>query len=516
MPGEITTIVGANGAGKSALGYWLDAHSSGVAKRLVAHRRLWFPNAGPDLSPAQRERTGSNIQTWNRQEESRFLDHADAQRAGIVLFDLLAKLNAENARMVAIFREGATPARVESEIGLPILDRLNVILQRAGLAVTLLLTDKQTFDTVNARSRVAYPINRMSDGEKSAVLLAGEIISSPPARVFIIDEPERHLHRSISAGLVDAVIADRPDCHFVVLTHDLDLASTLSRRPGQTLTLAGCDWTGEAPTGWDLKEVDPDSNLPESARRAILGGRRELLFAEGEAHSLDKSLYELLFPALSVFPAGGADQVIKAVTGLRSSADHHWVNAYGVVDGDGRDEAERASLLRRGIVSLRVSEVENLYYSDDALRSVAMARAELVGGSADTLYERARALALDVLADNATLDRLAGGLALAALRRTMVDSIPSKFGGQQDPIEVQIPSPYPEIRGKLENMAVERDYPGLLALLPVRDTALPSRVSTMLGFQRPADYEAAVRVRVARERELAESLRNAIGALPPL
>lgn len=198
----------------------------GLAKRLIAHRKLWFPNAGPDLSPAQREQTRKNIQTWNISEDSRFLDHADAQRAGIVLFDLLAKLNAENAQMVSRYRSGASSEEVSAEFGLPILDRLNVILRDAALEVELCLTDAQTFDAVNRLSGATYPINRMSDGEKSAVLLAAEIISSPEGRIFIIDEPERHLHRSISAALVEGVIADRPDCHFVVVTHDLDLAAT--------------------------------------------------------------------------------------------------------------------------------------------------------------------------------------------------------------------------------------------------------------------------------------------------
>lgn len=511
MPGEITTIVGANGAGKSALGYWMDRNSGGVAKRLIAHRRLWFPNAGPDLSSAQREQTGKNIQTWSISEDSRFLDHADSQRAGIVLFDLLAKLNAENARMVSIFRQGATPDDVTTELGPPILERLNAILQKSGLEVTLGLTDAQTFDALNERAGATYPINRMSDGEKSAVLLAAEIISGPEGRVFIIDEPERHLHRSISAGLVDAIIADRSDCHFVVLTHDLDLAATLSLRPGRTLSLASCQWAGVTPSGWDLAEVDPEGNLPDKAKLAILGGRRNLLFVEGENDSLDKGLYELLFAAHLVFPAGGADEVIRAVTGLRSSTDHHWVNAYGVVDGDGRSDEERASLQRRGILPLRVNEVENLYYLEDVLRGVAAARAELVGDSTETLYEAARAVALDTMCDEQTLDRLGSNLAVAALRRTIVNSIPAKIDDKEDPIELGIPSPYPRIRNELKRLADERDYSGLLALLPVRDTALPSRVSTSLGFQRLADYEAAARVRIGRTPELAESLRGEIG-----
>lgn len=514
LPGQITTIVGANGSGKSALGYWLDTHSMGLAKRLIAHRKLWFPNAGPDLSPAQREQTGKNLQTWNNSEDSRFLDHADTQRAGIVLFDLLAKWNTENARMVSLYRSGASSEEVSAEFGLPIVDRLNEILRDAGLEVMLSVTDAQTFNAVHRTSGATYAINRMSDGEKSAVLLAAEVISSPEGRIFIIDEPERHLHRSISAGLVDGVIADRPDCHFVVLTHDLDLAATLSLRPGRTLSLAACSWNGMIASGWDLVDVDPGGNLPESARVAILGGRRDLLFVEGDDHSLDKRLYGILFPKLALFSSGGADQVIRAVTGLRNSADHHWVNANGVVDGDGRDDDERASLMQRGIKPLPVSEVENLYYLDAVLGSVAVARAELLGGSAEDLHHAAREAALDSLCEEATLNRLAGNLAVSALRRTFVNSIPTKVDEKADPVEISISSPYPSIRATLAGLADGRDYDGLVALLPVRDTALPSRVTTTLGFHRREDYETAVRVRLVKDPALAQRVQDLIGPLP--
>jgi hypothetical protein len=94
----------------------------------------------------------------------------------------------------------------------------------------------------------------------------------------IIDEPERHLHRLISAGLVKAIIADRPDAHFVILTHDLKLATALGGENGQIYSLMGCNWEGRRGVGWDLFPVDAPDDIPESARLAILGGRRELLF----------------------------------------------------------------------------------------------------------------------------------------------------------------------------------------------------------------------------------------------
>jgi ABC-type cobalamin/Fe3+-siderophores transport system ATPase subunit len=90
------------------------------------------------------------------------------------------------------------------------------------------------------------------DGEKSALLLAGEVLTTPEGAICIIDEPERHLHRSISAGLVKAIIAERSDAHFVVLTHDLELAAVLGDGNGQIYSLIGCSWAGQSGVGWEL------------------------------------------------------------------------------------------------------------------------------------------------------------------------------------------------------------------------------------------------------------------------
>lgn len=72
--GRTTTIVGSNGAGKSALGLWIDQNSGDFSRvrRLIAHRRLWFQHAGPEISPALRESTDKNLISWRRENESRY------------------------------------------------------------------------------------------------------------------------------------------------------------------------------------------------------------------------------------------------------------------------------------------------------------------------------------------------------------------------------------------------------------------------------------------------------------
>ena len=514
--GHSTTVVGANGSGKSALGLWMEQHNGGFSgiRRLIAHRKLWFQHAGPGIAAAQYEPTRTNMITWSRQHESRYLDHADGQRASMVLFDILARVNHEHAQMVTMYRTGASPQVVEAQLGPPLLDRLNAIFRAAGLVIELRLTDVQTLNAVNSMSGTEYPIFQMSDGEKSALLLAGEVLTTPTGSVYIIDEPERHLHRSISAGLVEAIIADRPDSHFVVLTHDLELAAALGGGGGQVYSLTACTWTGQDADGWELFPVEASAEIPESARLAILGGRRELLFIEGETHSLDLRLYNLLFPNWTLFPAGGCDQVIRAVTGLRTSQSHHWLNARGIVDGDGRTEAEKSSLHARGILALPVSEVENLYYSDAIIKAVGAKQAEAVDKSADTLTNKARVTALQALRDHGTPERLAAALALSVSRRRVLEDLPTSIDTTSACVTVSFPSPYPELLARISALLDAGDLEGLVRLVPIRDTALRDRVARSLRFQNAADYEAAGRVRIREDAALAAKVRALIGPMP--
>jgi hypothetical protein len=516
LAGHSTTVVGPNGSGKSALGVWMEQHKHGSAevRRLIAHRKLWFQSAGPAITSADREATGANVTRWSRLSESRYLDHADMQRASLVLFDMLARLNHENVQMVKLFRAGASREEVEAQFGPLMLDRINAIFRAAALVIELELTDSQTFIAVNSASKTEYPIFQMSDGEKSALLLAAEVLTAPKGSICIIDEPERHLHRSISAGLIEAIIADRPDSHFVVLTHDLELAAALDKNFGQVYSLTGCTWTGQDASGWELFPVDASDGLPESARLAILGGRREILFIEGEAHSLDMRLYKLLFPDWTLFPAGSCDEVIRAVTGLRTSHSHHWLRARGVVDGDGRLDDEKSSLHERGILALPVSEVENLYYSDPVMKAVGARQAAFVDGSADALIDQAREAALQAIRQSGTPERLAETLALAASRRRALEQLPTSIDRAAASITVSFPSPYPGLLSRITDLLDAGDLDGLIRLVPIRDTALRSRVARSLRLQNAADYESAARALIRDDAVLADKVRSLIGPLP--
>jgi hypothetical protein len=346
------------------------------------------------------------------------------------------------------------------------------------------------------------------------MLLAAQVLLAPTGCIQIIDEPERHLHRSISSALIESVMNERPDCHFVILTHDLDLAASLPAGSTTLEALSGCAWSGSTAIGWNINSVDPTGVLPESSRRAILGGRRRLLFLEGDANSLDSRLYALLLPQWTPAPVGGCEEVIRAVVGLQNSDTHHWIEARGIVDGDGRSPAERETLAAKGVLALPVHEIESLYYTEVLLRSIAQRQADVLDKEASQLYEETVTAALEALKVAGTPERLAAATSVQITSRMAFDGLPDArtIAAGADPIEISLPSPYPDQLALIQSHLAANDLEAVVRAFPIRETSLRAVVAKTLGFQTYSHYETAARSQL-RNEALADALRAIVGPL---
>lgn len=505
-PAEVITIVGANGAGKSALATRLAGEvESNRLRRVLAQRKIWMTHSGPDISASGRESQSQNLEYWDRAEDSRIRDHADAARASIALFDLLGLIGEENRRDSDLLRRGVSIAADEIEaLNTRVSDVLNSVLERAGLFVSIQMTEHQSFKAVHRSFGTEYPIVQMSDGERSALLLSAEVLTAPYESIIMLDEPERHMHRSISAKLVEALVEARSDCAFLLFTHDLDLAAEMVVRPGRVYASLGVEWEGDKPARWDLQEVTATDAIPEAARRAVLGGRKQILFVEGSKSSLDAPLYGTLFPDWTVVPSEGCESVIRNVKGLAESADHHWVEPSGIVDGDGRTGDERRALTAKGIHVLPVSEVESLYYCSGVLAAVAKRQASVDDSDPAELEAAAKTEGLKALGGRGVLESLASKLAKNEVTRLVLEQIPSSI--DERPIGIRVESPYPTVLGLLRGLHATANYEALVTALPVRDSPFRAKVANALRFRTPEDYQSAALAAISNDEELRASL----------
>jgi hypothetical protein len=190
------------------------------------------------------------------------------------------------------------------------------------------------------------------------------------------------------------------------------------------------------------------------------------------------------------------------------------LNACGIVDGDGRTEKEKSSLRARGILALPVSEVENLYYSDAVMRVVGARQAETMDETADTLISQARTAMLKAIADHDAPQRLAEAVALAVLRRRVLEELPTTVDKAATTVTVSFPSPYPAILSRIIALLDADDLDGLIRLVPIRDTALRGQVARSLRFLNVADYEACAHARIRADAALAAEVRKLMGPMP--
>ena len=126
-----------------------------------------------------------------------------------------------------------------------------------------------------------YTADQLSDGERSALLLAAEVLTAPDGTVFLLDEPERHLHRSIISPFLVALFETRPDCCFVISTHEVRLPEDCG--PAPVLLLRGCDFGDDGVANrWQMDHVPADVELDDDIKVDIWGARRKLLYVEGK------------------------------------------------------------------------------------------------------------------------------------------------------------------------------------------------------------------------------------------
>ena len=115
-----------------------------------------------------------------------------------------------------------------------------------------------------------------------------------------------------------------------VSTHEITLP--IDSPDARVLMVRSCTWNGTTARAWDVEVIEPNTELPEELKLAILGARERILFVEGTSNSLDPPLYNALFPGLSVVPKGSCIDVERAVSVLRGSCGLHHVEVFGLID----------------------------------------------------------------------------------------------------------------------------------------------------------------------------------------
>ena len=424
--GDHLFIIGANGSGKSALiQHIVSSHHNDKITRITAHRQTAFDSERPTFTHPDRHQFDQQVRNRDLDYDSRWKEERQfgQQKQLAILSDFIARENTHARSVRNLVREKRLEdaERLVAEDLSP-LERINQLFRIANLTATLMLSDDGEMIAHHGDESSAFRISHLSDGERSATIIAATVLIAEPGTVVLVDEPERHLHRSIIVPFLSALFEQRHDCSFIISTHEIGLP--ISNIKSKILVLHRCEWSGNNVRAWELENISTSTALPEDLKFSILGARRRILFVEGEDNSLDQALYSALFPEILVVSKGSCGEVQRAVNGLRDTESTHHVRAFGLIDRDGRSQDEIATLADRGVFALNVHSVESLYYCSDVIASVAQKQAASRGEDPQNLLEKVTTNSLAKV-NRDLAERMAARRSERSVRRIALSNIPN-------------------------------------------------------------------------------------------
>jgi len=509
--GQILFVLGANGVGKSSLMFRFARQNAGHTRKIAAHRQTWMNTDALDMTPSGKLQTEKNIRNNDGTPESRFRDQFAAQRASMTIYELIDAENVRSRTMSAAYDAGdmeglADAAKVEAPITV-----INELLRQSNIPITIVIRANERV-MASKDGGPEFSAAQLSDGERNALLIAGNVLTAKPGSLIIVDEPERHLHRSIIAPLLSQLFERRSDCGFVISTHDQDLPLEV---PGaRTLLLRSCNFNGQEVQNWEADELPAETPIDDVLKRDLLGARRKILFVEGTESSLDKPLYSLIFPMVSVIPKGSCRDVEHSVVGSRAGEGFHWLRAFGIADGDGYSPDQIEAKREKGVYALPFYSVEAIYFHPRIVEGIAARRADLTGDDAAKMAQDALDSGVAGIADHT--ERLSQKVAKKAVRKLIEEQIPNDddlLAGQEVTVVNDATAIHAARNSELDAAVSANDWETILTRCPVRESPALGRISGTLGFKTIEDYEKAVRHILTTDDDALAFVRGLFGNL---
>lgn len=436
-------IIGANGSGKSKLGAWIEQQNLERVHRVGAQRNLNFSENIHLKSYAE----AKNLFCYGSTDSNYGLRTNKADRWGYgknyttallndfedVLAALIALKNNELDSFHLHYKESiannqSPPKPLSTSID-KLIDIWNSVLPERKIAFK---DSKFWAISDSCESAVEYSSTQMSDGERSVLYLAAQVLCVPKDRILIIDEPEIHLHRSIMNRLWKTLESYRRDCLFVYITHDTQFAAM----HGSVDKIWVKEYDGKK---WKLEVLEKDEDIPEELVMDILGSRKNVLFVEGEKGSYDYQLYSLLYPDYLVIPCGSCSQVITRTKAFKANSNLHNYQVYGLIDRDYRSTHEIETYKKDNIYTLDVAEVDNLFLVEGLVRFMA----NRIGEDANKTFEKVKDFVVNTKFKN-------------VLNQQILQSVISEVKCQLNQIDISGKTEE-EVRNKIDDLTIDFD-----------------------------------------------------------
>ena len=505
---EQLVVVGANGAGKTRFGSDIERRYLARTHRISAQKSLSFPN---EVSPKSKKRAeieflyGNYYDQYNDEQNLQYkAGHRWGSNFNTYLLNdyekLLVLLHTEEYEESLNFKEGRIQKPTTK------LDRVQRIWQ-AVLPHRKLMKSAGVIQAYPSGQEASkYNASEMSDGERVIFYLAGEVICAPANSLIIIDEPEMHIHSSLIKPFFDLIEAERPDCAFIYLTHNIDFAFT--RQNAKKV------WAKSYENNvWDYEILEENSPIPEQLYLDVLGSRKPIIFLEGDSSSIDYELFEQVYEDKTLKPVGSCDKVVQVVKAFRDQQGFHHIESYGIIDRDRRQHADIVALNRNGVWVLDVAEAENLLLIEPIVKEVA----GHMGRDIDDVFNQVRQNIIDFFVnqiDNQILLHYREILRREFLSLTNFTSsniasalteIDSRFAA------IDKHALYSQIDTEFRDILARQDYDSILRVFNLKNALIPrSQVCELTGIRNKLEYKNITITLLKRQNTVSDIIKAGI------
>ena len=478
--GETLFIVGANGTGKSSLLQFIYNSDPKAIHWISSLRATTFQQGSHILHAFEKNDHEEQLRREQQRPDARWRRSRSSAAPVLIFTNLFSRTQSRNNEIARCVdnRDTVSAANYSANNKSPI-EIINKIFKQSNLPICLELQENGEIIAQKGKGE-KYSSAMLSDGERNILLMTSEVLTTT-SNIVMIDEPERHLHTSIIVPFIKALATERDDCVFIISTHHIALAS--SDLDSKTLVVRNCQYEKNKAIKWDT-DLIINREIHEEILEDILGARRKILFVEGENTSMDKRLYELIFPSVSIVPKQSYKNVESAVTNTRELEQYHRIKAYGIIDRDMRVEQTVSELENNGTYALNAYSVESIYYDSKILSEVAKRIAQVDGADVDAILTDARNAACEEASNQA--EALGKRMAEHDVRGGINDQIPKRDKMFDKPILIKsdpntiLKSKITELQKKIQDG--DLDY--IITNYPVRCTPILTKLTQKLQVTR--------------------------------
>ncbi len=502
-------VVGANGAGKTRFGSWIEDNNLKHVHRISAQKSLNMPEFVSTKSKEIAEKdflygTHSSSIEW-QQKDGRKINRWKNNMNTSLLDDysqLMSLLFTEELEKCLNYKKNNTEKPITK------LDRIQNIWEKVLTKRKLDINAGVINVYPNGQQDKKYICSEMSDGERVIFYLIGETLCAPKNSIIIIDEPEMHIHTSLIKRLFDLIEKERDDCSYIYLTHSIDFA--ISRYNATKIWVKSFE-----DECWDYEILSDNINIPEQLYLEVLGSRLPVIFTEGQTNSLDYAIYSEVFSDYTLKPIGSCTQVINITKAFNNQYNFHHIKAYGIIDRDRREENTIKKLVKTNIWVLDVAEVENLFLLEDIINVVAIYK----GKEPIPTFEKVKRNLLDFFSSEKQKqvllhikDKLKKEYyKLAEFNSENIADAINEINSKYEQITLQ--NIFDETDKKFQQIIDSNDYDGILRVFNIKGALFQkSNLSELIEVNNQSEYHNLVINLLKKNDETSEVIRNALKA----